>query len=85
MKKGTGELLIAEHWSHIEDSLEEVLNVAADGSQTGHLFPRGEPDVDPDPVLPHTSQLQVDVLERLSERSAGPFHRHRAALARHGH
>ena len=71
--------------SHIEDSLEEVLNVAADGSETGHLFPGGKPNFNSDPLLPQLSQFHVHVFERLGERSTRPLNSHRAALARHSH
>ena len=59
--------------------------MAADGTETRHLLPGGKPDVDPDPILPHTSELHVNVLERLGESPSWTLDSHRATLARHCH
>ena len=59
--------------------------MAADGSETCHLLPGGKPDVNSYPLLPQLSQLQVNVLERLGERSTRPLDSHRAAFARYSH
>lgn len=71
--------------THIENSLEQVLNVATDCAKTGHLFPGGKPDVDSDSLLSHTSQLHVNVLKGLGECPTWTFDCDLAALACYSH
>ena len=49
--------------THIEDALEHILYVAADGTDTRHLFPCRKPYVDPDSLLSHSCEVQVNVFE----------------------
>ena len=79
------------HQTHVEHSLEHVLNVRADGTQTGHLLAVGKPYIDTDSLLPDSRQFQVHVLEGLVERPSwtgdsdlATFTSHRHCRGEHG-
>lgn len=56
--------------TYIEHPSEHVLDVAAYGVQTRHLFPVGKPEVDTKLVFPHPGDLKVHVFEGLPKSSS---------------
>ena len=64
------------------DTLNHILNVAADGSDGGQFLPVAPPFVNPEPLLllPKKAQLYINVIEVPPEGSSGALHNDGAPL-----
>ena len=67
-------------FTHIQHSLEQILQVADHSVQAGQLLAVGKPDVKSQPALAHFSHLDVQMLEGLHKSPSLTLHCHYTTL-----
>ena len=75
--------LLQSFVSHLHDTLEEVLNVGADSSDSSQLFLLAEPFLHLDGIVVHLVDIHGQVLELLGQSASWTRHLHSSGLDLH--